>query len=49
MKKLPENADLLLAFPSATHHLSEALIKERLSGRSKSPLLVFDFRTIPEI
>lgn len=43
LKKLPENADLLLAFPSATHHLSEALIKERLSGRSKSPLLVFDF------
>ena len=34
---------MLLAFPSATHHLSEALIKERLSGRSKSPLLVFDF------
>ena len=39
---LPDDVDLLLVFPSATHKLSDALLKKRMKQRSGA-LLVFDF------
>ncbi len=39
---LPDDVDLVLAFPSETHKLSDALLKKRMRQQSGA-LLVFDF------